>query len=43
MERKKKYDEKFVRKTLRFTPDEFAKNESKEETKTKTKKFGKSR
>ncbi len=27
MDRKKKYDDKFVRKTLRFTPDEFAKIE----------------
>ena len=31
MERKKKYDEKFVRKTLRFTPDEFAKIEEQRE------------
>ena len=27
MDRKKKYDDKFVRKTLRFTPDEFEKVE----------------
>ena len=28
MDRKKKYDDKFVRKTLRFTPDEFEKIET---------------
>ena len=27
MDRKKKYDEKFIRKTIRFTPDEFEKIE----------------
>ena len=27
MDRKKKYDEKFIRKTIRFTPDEFEKVE----------------
>ena len=31
MDRKKKYDDKFVRKTLRFTPDEFAKIEEQRE------------
>ena len=27
MDRKKKYDEKFIKKTIRFTPDEFEKVE----------------
>ena len=27
MDRKKKYDEKFIRKTIRFTPDEYEKIE----------------
>lgn len=31
MDRKKKYDDKFVRKTLRFTPDEFSKIEEQRE------------
>ena len=31
MDRKKKFDDKFVRKTLRFTPDEFAKIEEQRE------------
>ena len=31
LDRKKKYDDKFVRKTLRFTPDEFAKIEEQRE------------
>jgi hypothetical protein len=30
-ERIKKYDDKFIRKTLRFTPDEFAKIETERE------------
>ena len=31
MDRKKKYDDKFIKKTLRFTPDEFAKIEEQRE------------
>ena len=31
MDRKKKYDDKFIKKTIRFTPDEFAKIEEQRE------------
>ena len=31
MDRKKKYDEKFIRKTIRFTPDEYEKIEEQRE------------
>lgn len=31
MDRKKKYDDKFIKKSIRFTPDEFAKIEEQRE------------